>query len=521
MSCASGPTSIVTNGLVLDLDAANIKSINPTEVDVYAWGGGGAGGTIGGWSYGAAGGAGGASYGKLKLVSGTTYNIIVGGGGGVNSTTSAAGGGGIASRNGSDNRYGSGGGGYSGIFNGAVSQATALLIAGGGGGGGSSRAGTGNVGGAGGGTIAQDGTSAYDAKTAYAGKAGTQTAAGADASCDSANASGFQGALQGGTCRINCYGGAGGGGYWGGSAGGYSESNTMGGGGGGSGFYNPSFITIPTLTTGSYTIPGNAGDWYRGAAGNAGGVANAGSNGAVVIRYPGPQKGTGGTISFDGSYTTHTFTGAGTFTQNVYWATVGGANYNGTLNNGPIYNSSYPNNITFDGANDFTSFSGLGSSTELTVQMFVNVASNSGTYRGFCGANDGSGNDYTIGFNVDMLAAATTAVNVISIEGAGITNGNHMNTSIPFGQWFNLCVVISASASTLYINGTQQQSKTRTSAASMAMTLLTVGARPVTGNQAASYASASTVANFMFYKRAITTSEMLQNFNALRSRFGI
>lgn len=284
------------------------------RLEVFMWGGGGAGGTAGGWSYGAAGGAGGAAYALLKMPTGTLY-VTVGGGGGVNSSTNATGGGGKATRSGTDNRYGSGGGGYSGIFTASPdSQAGAVLIAGGGGGGGSSRAGTGNVGGAGGGSSGEDGTSPYDGKTAYRGRGGTQLAAGTNASCDSAASSdGFQGALLGGTCLVNSYGGAGGGGYWGGSAGGYSESNTMGGGGGGSGYYDPSSAITATLYAGSGTTPGNSSHEYRGTAGNAGAVGTAGSAGKVVIKYFGSQIATGGTVTSSGGYTIHTFTSSGSF----------------------------------------------------------------------------------------------------------------------------------------------------------------------------------------------------------------
>ena len=39
-----------------------------------------------------------------------------------------------------------------------------------------------------------------------------------------------------------------------------------------------------------------------------------GGSGIVILRYPGPQRGTGGTITSAGGYTIHTFTGDGTFT---------------------------------------------------------------------------------------------------------------------------------------------------------------------------------------------------------------
>jgi len=257
-----------------------------TKITAAMWAAGGAGGTAGGWSYGAPGGAGGYASGTISVTSGSTLYVTVGQGGQVNSTTSAFGGGGIASRTNSDNRYGSGGGGYSGIFTAnPATQASALIMAGGGGGGGSSRAGTGNQGGGGSGTTAEDGYSPYDGKSGYRGRGATQSAAGADASCDSANASGFQAALLGGTCRINGYGGAGGGGYWGGSAGGYSESNTMGGGGGGSGYLHPTLVTGGTLTVAAATTPANSADTRRQGAGDAGGVGAAGGNGRVIISY--------------------------------------------------------------------------------------------------------------------------------------------------------------------------------------------------------------------------------------------
>ena len=273
------------------------KSNDNTGIYVYLWGAGGAGGTVGGWSFGAAGGGGGFAYGQLvDLDPGTSLILVVGSGGAVNAATNVFGGGGKAS-NGTDNRYGSGGGGYTGLFLGSVTQANAILIAGGGGGGGSSRAGTGNQGGAGGGTRGQDGVSPYDSKTAYRGLGGTQYAAGADASSDSANTTGGQTALLGGQPRTNSYGGAGGGGYWGGSAGGYSEANTMGGGAGGSGFINPAYIIGGVNLQGDLTtVGGSSSSQYTGTAGVGGAVATAGNNGyAVVIK--------------NGVTTTYTYTG--------------------------------------------------------------------------------------------------------------------------------------------------------------------------------------------------------------------
>jgi hypothetical protein len=289
---------------------------NPTyQVSVNMWGGGGAGGTVGGWSYGSVGGAGGSASATWNISPGTAYNIVVGGPGIINSyNTGAAGGGAPASLNGGDNRYGGGSGGYSGIFlNSGISQATALLIAGGGGGGGSASGNyTGNWGGAGGGTTGENGYTPYN--SAYGGKGGTQSAAGATSPSDGANTSAQQGALQGGSPTTNSYGGAGGGGYWGGSAGGYSgASSTMGGGGGGSGYIAPNTFVAATLYQGLSTVPGDSTNSLRGTYGNGGAYQGNGTGGAVIIWYAGAQKAAGGTVTSSGGFTYHTFTTAGNF----------------------------------------------------------------------------------------------------------------------------------------------------------------------------------------------------------------
>jgi hypothetical protein len=177
--------------------------------------------------------------------------------------------------------------------------------------------------------------------------------------------------------------------------------------------------------------------------------------------------------------------------------------------------------FSFNGSN-FVSTTNVTSTNVITVNMIVRVTSDPGSYKGFIGANNGTGNDYQIGFNIDLSAASGTSVDFIAIEGAGITSGNFLTSSIPFNQWFNLCAVISTTSCTLYINGVQNNSIARPSAAIMATNFLTIGARPVTGTgSASSYAFNGSIALTQLYNRVLTPSEILQNFNALRGRYGL
>jgi hypothetical protein len=88
----------------------------------------------------------------------------------------------------------------------------------------------------------------------------------------------------------------------------------MGGGGGGSSFIHPSYILSGQLNSGSYSTPGNSSNSLIGSYGSAGAVAGNGTQGVVIVYYPGSQKASGGTVTSSGGYTYHTFTSAGSIT---------------------------------------------------------------------------------------------------------------------------------------------------------------------------------------------------------------
>jgi hypothetical protein len=259
-------------------------------VEIFAYGAGGGGGQVGGWSYGSYGGAGAFATARHPLTIAKSYAVMVGGGGanaegtnnGLSSNVFTAGGGAPSRPDTGDDRYSGQGGGLSGFFdNNTYNAANAILIAGGGGGGGSSRAQIGNIGGAGGGLVGEDGKAPYQGQ-AYAGKGGTQTAGGANVTAGTGNST-LPTQLAGGI--TGSYGGGGGGGWWGGSAGSYVEPNTMGGGGGGSSYAHPTKTEFASLVGGSGLYPPQAGS--RSTSQAFGGlVASPGGNGIVVIRYP-------------------------------------------------------------------------------------------------------------------------------------------------------------------------------------------------------------------------------------------
>jgi hypothetical protein len=346
--------SIVTNGLVLSLDAANQKSYGPFTVEALVVAGGGSGG--GNLSGG--GGAGGLLYSSaLQVTAGTAYTVTVGSGGAAVSGQQA----GIVGNNGGNS-----------IFS------TLTAIGGGGGGGG--YFGTGSASGGSGG-----GGSGYTNSTPYTGAAGTsgQGYAGGDGANGAGNYNGGGGGGAGGVgttvpTSSNVIGGNGGPGlqyaisgsptwYAGGGGGGnyvtgIAGNGGLGGGGGGGSNVSASTVGLGgigynTGQNGIYSIVysggtagtggqngGNAGTNTGGGGGGTGHqtfISGAGGSGIVIIRYAGPQKATGGTITTNNSYTIHTFTTSGTFTPGANWADTSGNNNIGTLTNGPVYSNTY------------------------------------------------------------------------------------------------------------------------------------------------------------------------------------
>jgi len=65
---------------------------------------------------------------------------------------------------------------------------------------------------------------------------------------------------------------------------------------------------------GAVSTEGTVNTGGGGGGGVSTGGGKAGGSGIVIIRYIGPQRGLGGTVTTTGNYTVHTFTGSGTFT---------------------------------------------------------------------------------------------------------------------------------------------------------------------------------------------------------------
>jgi hypothetical protein len=507
MATAYGP-SIVRDGLVLNLDAANPKSIlNTVEVLVVAGGGAGGGGNYNGGG----GGAGGLIYNStFSVAAGTSYTVTVGAGGtgaatkGANGSNSvfgsitAIGGGGGAAHPGSlaDQTGGSGGSGGGG------SQA--------GGPGGSGTAGQGN---AGGGLIYAAGAGGGGAGAAVvtSGMTGNPYSYGV---APVSGGIGLQYAISG---TPTYYAGGGGGG----GRSPYSVPQGIGGTGGGG---NGAVATGGTGFSGVSNTGGGGGGNYAGEPGtaNAGG---SGGSGIVIVRYFGSARASGGTITSVGGYTIHTFTtvGSTTFTPNATWSDLTRSGFNGTLTTSPTYDSTNGGSFSFDGTSNYVnvgnvlSYNTAGQQLTISVWIYPTRSTNYILGRGLSNANYGH-------FSLYMDTGAAKFAYYNTVSGYGFyTIGNISNN-----VWSHIFIshTFGSSSSTISaINGVQ------------------IGSWVSGGSAVSDYVSGTSfeiahwygtptgtstgywfqgkISLVQIYNRSLTLNEGQQNFNALRGRYGV
>jgi hypothetical protein len=268
---------------------------NATNVHALIVGGGGGGSGRGG------GGGGG-------VIENTSYAVTLGAG-----VTVTVGAGGTPGGSGGNSVFGTitaNGGGVGGNFNGT--------------------GGSGGSGGGGGENDNQPGTYSGGAGVAGQGNAGGSSFQTASPNGRSNGGGGGGGGGVGGNAPSGAVGGNGGAGiaktitgstvYYGGGGGGGASVTTSGaaGGSGGSGGGGAGAAANNGVDTAGSAGTANTGGGGGGASGGGPGggslSAYAGGSGVVIVRYPGAQRATGGTISSAGGYTIHTFTSSGTFT---------------------------------------------------------------------------------------------------------------------------------------------------------------------------------------------------------------
>ena len=190
--------------------------------------------------------------------------------------------------------------------------------------------------------------------------------------------------------------------------------------------------------------------------------------------------------------------------------------YNGTLTNGPTYNSGNGGYISFDGTDDYVT---MGTATDFatytngfTVDLWVYPTSASSYSTIFSSAATTSGGDWQvyIWYNTSSKFGTTQRY-------SGNQNDFSTTNTFPINNWYNVVITSNNSTCYIYVNGTSQSSSATGQINNQP------ASREVRLGNFKGYPAQYTgrIASCRVYNRALSSNEITQNYNIQKSRFGL
>jgi hypothetical protein len=185
------------------------------------------------------------------------------------------------------------------------------------------------------------------------------------------------------------------------------------------------------------------------------------------------------------------------------WRDLSGNNNTGTLTNGPTFSAANMGSIVFDGVDDYVTTSNISLSfTSFSMECLVKYNSLSGNQGLFTYNNSNYINLYK-GSGAGMRWEVNSG-------GQAITGTNDLQA----GVWYHFVGVYNGSAGILYRNGVVNVGPTTLTSHTSDSATFQIGRYDLVGNTNGNIAVAR------FYTKALTATEILQNYNATKSRYG-
>jgi hypothetical protein len=227
--------------------------------------------------------------------------------------------------------------------------------------------------------------------------------------------------------------------------------------------------------------------------------------------FRGPNIITDGLVLALDAANTKSYPGSGTT-----WYDLSGNGNNGTLTNGPTFDSGNNGSIVFDGVNDYVDttftddisagftflfwFYALKTTVHFPAQMFINADAN------------------TV-FRVERFSAGSNTIEFgHSLNGGSISSNELISSNFANSTWHCCTLVYDGNFKYIYKNNLLDQTSTSGQVIThYAGAFLRLGARqdssllPMEGNMSI----------VMMYNRALSLSEISQNFNSTKGRFNL
>jgi hypothetical protein len=223
--------------------------------------------------------------------------------------------------------------------------------------------------------------------------------------------------------------------------------------------------------------------------------------------YYGPRTITNGLVLALDAADKNSYKGSGTT-----WKDLTSNASNGTLTNGPTFNARNGGNIVFDGVDDYVSIpsnSNFNNGNNITVEAWVLCTNWSSYTHPMIVAK---------GINVEWILWKSNDVGYIGKLGWRAAGQAYSTTSLPNNAWCQCVGSVGSAGTKVYLNGVLE-STSGTTTFTTGNVNVTIAAGLVTGSPA--NLLGANVAITKIYNRQLTDAEVLQNYNAVKPRFGL
>jgi len=198
------------------------------------------------------------------------------------------------------------------------------------------------------------------------------------------------------------------------------------------------------------------------------------------------------------------------------WTDLAGNN-NGTLANGPTFDSGNGGSIVFDGTDDYIGFGdilNIEPTGDFTWQVWCYPEEKTSRYRTILGKGYAS----STGFQLRMDRSLPSNDNKFIFESNHTTSGRASvsTETVDNNTWYLVTCIIEGNQRKLYLNTTLKNQNTFVGDFIYGPSNLYVG-----DNRAASEYWLGKINYITHYHKALSPSEISQNYNALKGRFGL
>lgn len=205
------------------------------------------------------------------------------------------------------------------------------------------------------------------------------------------------------------------------------------------------------------------------------------------------------------------------------WNDLSGNNNSGSLFNAPVLNLDNGGSFVFNGTNNYillpANFFNPDSGTPFTVSLWFKTSA--------AGIIFGQQNTITpnnsSGYIPAIYADSNGKIRTSCFWGNSVNNQSVSTLNVTDNRWHNITVTFASNSHISYLDGNSFDTLTKTQTNYSSVYYYFIGTGTWTGWTSLVFSPFfnGNIANMFFYNRALSASEIQQNYNAKKSRFGL